>query len=227
MNAADASPPSTPPRSGRWRRILAGLALLVTGGVIGAVVIGPTFGHDWHRGGPYGWHRGYDDGPGWRGRDADRHSWRDDDGPSWRGRDSDRRGWRDDGPRGWRDDGPMRRGGFFPGRMERTVDRVLWSVDASREQREKITTIIDRAVDDLFALRERHLDGRRQIRDALAATNIDRGRIEALRGEQMQLAEAASKRITDALADAAEVLSPEQRSQLARLIERWQRWFRG
>jgi Spy/CpxP family protein refolding chaperone len=225
------APPVQPPRRGGWRRVLAAIALLATGGVIGAIVTSPTFGHDWYRGGPYAWHRGYDDGPGWR----DRRGWRDDDGPGWRGRDSDRRGWRDDGPgwrgrdsdrRSWRDDGPMRRGGGF-GRMERAVDHVLWSVDASREQRDKITTILDGAVDDLFALRDRHLDGRRQIRDALAASTIDRGRIEALRGEQMQLADAASRRITDALTSAAEVLSPEQRSQLARRIDRWHRWFRG
>jgi Spy/CpxP family protein refolding chaperone len=213
------APPVQPPRRGRWRRVLAAIALLATGGVIGAIVTSPTFGHDWYRGGPYGWHRGYDDGPGWRGRDSDRRGWRDDDGPGWRGRDSDRRGWRDDGP--------MRRGGGFPGRMEGMIERVLWSVDASREQREKITTIVEGTVDDLFALREKHLDGRRQIREALAAPTIDRGRIEALRGEQMQLADAASRRITDGLTSAAEVLSPEQRSQLARRIDRWHRWFRG
>ena len=191
------APTSAAPRRGRWRRILAAIALLVTGGVIGAIVSAPTFGQGW---GPYGWHRGYDDGPGWRGRDG--------------------------GPRGWHDDGAMHRSAF-PGRIERAVDRALRSVDASREQRDKITTILDRAVDDIFALREKHLDGRRQIRDALAASTIDRTRIETLRGEQMTLAETASKRITDAFADAAEVLTPEQRSQLARRIERWQRWFRG
>jgi periplasmic protein CpxP/Spy len=220
MNSSETqtpAPSAEPPRRSRWRRVLTAIALLATGGVIGALVTSPTFGHDWYRGGPYGWHRGYDDGPGWRGRDSERRGWRDDD----------RRGWRDrdDGRRGWRDDGPPGRGGF--GRLERRVDRVLWSVDASREQRDKITAIVDRTLDDLFALRDRHLDGRRQIREALAASSIDRSRIEALRGEQMQLAEAASKRITDALVDAAEVLSPEQRSQLARRIERWQRWFRG
>jgi Spy/CpxP family protein refolding chaperone len=177
--------------------------LLVTGGVIGAVVIGPTFGQGW---GPYGWHRGYDDGPGWRGEG---------------------RGWRGDGPgwRGWH--GGPRHGGFFGGRMERMVDRALWSVDATREQRDKVTTIFERAADDVFALRAQHLEGRRQIREALAAPTVDRARIEAVRGDQMKLAETASKRITDAFADAAEVLTPEQRAQLARRIERWQRWFLG
>ena len=210
--------PAEPPRRrSRWRTVLAATALLVTGGVIGAVVTAPTFGQGW--GGPYGWHRGYDDGPRWRDRDDGPRGWRDDD----------RRGGRDDDRRGWRDGGPhrMHRGGFMPGRIERMVDRALWSVDASREQRDKITGIVDQAADDLFAMREKHLEGRRQLRDALAAATVDRNRIESLRTEQMMLADAASKRITGAFADAAEVLTPEQRSTLARHIERWQRWFRG
>ena len=71
MNATESQAPAPSaaairPR-GRWRRVLAAIALLATGGVIGAVVTSPSFGQGW--GGPYGWHRGYDDGPGWRGRD--------------------------------------------------------------------------------------------------------------------------------------------------------------
>lgn len=196
-------------RPSRWRRALVAIALLATGGVIGAVVTAPSFGQGW--GGPYGWHRGYDDGPGWRGRD------------------SGHRGWRDDGPRGWRDGGPhgVHRGGFMPGRIERMVDRALWSVDATKEQRDKVNAIFDKAMDDVFALRDKHLEGRREIRDALAAPTVDRGKIETLRTDQLKLADTASKRITDAFADAAEVLTPDQRAQLARRIERWQRWFRG
>jgi Spy/CpxP family protein refolding chaperone len=121
----------------------------------------------------------------------------------------------------------MHHGGFMPGRIERMVDRALGSVDATREQRDKVTAIFDKAMDDVFALREKHLEGRRQIRDALAAPTVDRGKIEALRTDQLKLADTASKRITDAFADAAEVLTPDQRAQLARRIERWQRWFRG
>jgi Spy/CpxP family protein refolding chaperone len=206
------------------RRILVAVALLATGGVIGAVATAPSFGQGW---GPYGWHRGYDDdGPRWRDRDHGPRGWRDDDRRG--GRDEGRRGWRDDDRRGWRDGHHgMHRGGFMPGRVERMVDRALWSVDATREQRDKITGIADKAMDDLFALRQQHLDGRRQIRDALAAATVDRARIETLRNEQLKLADTASKRVTDAFADAAEVLTPEQRANLARRIERWQRWFRG
>jgi periplasmic protein CpxP/Spy len=210
------SPNAARPRS-RLRRTLVAIALLVTGGVIGALLTAPTFGQGW--GGPYGWHRGYDDGPRWRDRDDGPRGWRDDDRRRWR--DDDRRGWRDGGHHG------MHRGGFMPGRMERMVDRALWSVDATREQRDKVTAIFEKATDDVFAMRQQHLDGRRQIREALTAQTVDRARIDTLRNDQLKLADAASKRITDALADAAEVLTPDQRTQLGRRIERWQRWFRG
>ncbi len=185
-----APPPATPAARPRWRRVLFALALLLGGGVIGAIVASPGhgFGPRWSHGGPYGWDRGY--------QDPTMH-------PAFGG------------------------GGFFPGRIERAVDRVLGGVDASSEQRQKITTIVQRTADDLFALREKHLEGRKQLRDTLAAPQIDRGKIEALRAEQMQLAETASKRISDAIAETAEILTPAQRADLARRLERWQRWRRG
>jgi periplasmic protein CpxP/Spy len=190
-----AAAPPQPRRSGRLRRFLVATALLLTGGVIGAVVTSSShgFGPGWHHG-PPGWH--YYGGGG-------------------------------DGPRGWRDGGDFGARFFLPGRIERGVERALWSVDASTEQRQKITAIFQRAADDLYALRAQHLEGRRQIRDALAAATIDRGRIETLRAEQIKLADAASKRLSDAIADAAETLNPAQRAELARRIERWQRWHRG
>jgi Spy/CpxP family protein refolding chaperone len=56
--------------------------------------------------------------------------------------------------------------------------------------------------------------------ELLAAPAIDRGAIEQLRAEQIQAADAASKRLTQALADVAEVLTPEQRKQLAERMQK-------
>jgi len=147
-----------------------------------------------------------------------------------------RRGWHDDGPRGgpggsgrlgWHG-GPMGGGPFLtPGRIERLVDRGLWAADASSDQKQKITAILRAAADDLYALRQKHLDGRKEIADTLAAPTIDRDKLETLRAQQMQLAEAASKRLTAAVADAGDVLTPAQRAELAKRIEERGRWFRG
>ena len=68
----------------------------------------------------------------------------------------------------------------------------------------------------------------------LTQPTVDRSAIEALRAEQLSLADAASKRFAQALGDAAEVLTPEQRrkidDRLTELRERrgfWHRWHRG
>ncbi|MGE0749891.1 MAG: Spy/CpxP family protein refolding chaperone [Variibacter sp.] len=140
-------------------------------------------------------------------------------------------GWHH-GPHAWMQGGP---GGppafasriFFPGRIERGVDNVMSIVDGSSEQRKKVSAIVEKAADDLYALRAQHLEGRKQLREALAAPTIDHARVETLRTEQLKLADTASKRLTDALVAAAEVLTPAQRAELAQRVERYERWFRG
>ena len=48
-------------------------------------------------------------------------------------------------------------------------------------------------------------------------------RLEDLRRAELQLAESASQRIVTALADVADVLTPEQRAELVKMAERFQR----
>jgi Spy/CpxP family protein refolding chaperone len=53
----------------------------------------------------------------------------------------------------------------------------------------------------------------------LTAPEIDRAALEKLRGEQIRLAESTSQRMLQAMIESAEVLTPEQRTQLQ---ARWQ-----
>ena len=243
MSVNQLVPVPAPQRKRTFRGILYAATLLIAGGVIGAVVAGPTLGQGPGQGqGPDGprWQRGGNDnqqddngrrGPrgfGMRDRDGG-------DGPrmGWRDRDGDgpRMGWRDrDGPRmGWRGgDGPGMGGrGFggmmFPGAIERRVNRVLGAVDASTEQRQKVRSILEAAGNDLYPIRQQRMENRKQIGAALAAATIDRAKIEQLRQEQVKLNDTASKRMTDAITDAAEVLTPAQRAELAKRMERRQR----
>jgi len=75
-------------------------------------------------------------------------------------------------------------------------------------------------------VREKARAARKQAVGLLAADHIDRGAIETLRAEQIQLAEQASKRFTQALADVAEVLTPAQRKQIAERMESFGRGWR-
>jgi Spy/CpxP family protein refolding chaperone len=199
--------PAAPDRKPRrLRRFFIGSALVAAGIIIGIGGSAYSQGRGWSDDGPR-WSRDYDGPRGWFHRDRD--------GPRWFGRDDDddRRGWHHRGFRG---------GSFLtPGRIERMVDRLAWAVDASSEQKQKINTIAQRVAGELAPLRQRHLDGRREMREVLAAPTVDRAKIEALRVEQMKLADEASRHITAAIADAADVLTPAQRADLARRLERF------
>ena len=115
-------------------------------------------------------------------------------------------------------------GGFDPARAEERADRMIRhmsiEVDATAEQQEKLRGIAKNAVKDMAPLREKIFAARQQARNLLVAPTVDRAAIEKLRTEQIATADALSKRFTQALADAAEVLTPEQRQKLEGLLPR-------
>jgi periplasmic protein CpxP/Spy len=126
-------------------------------------------------------------------------------------------------------------GGFMGGsidpaqveqRAERMIKHLAIEVDATADQQAKLITIAKAASGDLLPLRDKAQANRRQGLALLAAANVDRAAIERLRTEQMGLAETASKRIAQALEDAADVLTPEQRKDLVGRITsgRWGWW---
>ena len=76
------------------------------------------------------------------------------------------------------------------------------------------------------ALREKRFAARRTIVDLLSKPTIDRAAIEAQRVEQMRLADAGSTLLTKALADAAEVLTPEQRVAFVKRMQQLRHRYR-
>ena len=94
------------------------------------------------------------------------------------------------------------------------VEHVLKEVDATPEQTAQIKDIVAAATKDLQALRAEHGNARQEMHELFTAATIDRTRLESLRAEHMQALDAASKRCATAIADAAEVLTPEQRKKL-------------
>jgi len=134
----------------------------------------------------------------------------------------------------------MHHGGMFgdpltPAQIDDRIDRMTKhmaiELDATADQQGKIAAIAKAAVGDLRALREKAQAARSQAVALLTAPTIDRTAIERLRTEQIGLAETASKRIAQAVGDAAEVLSPEQRRKVADWVAFgrpwWTRWHRG
>lgn len=102
-------------------------------------------------------------------------------------------------------------------RIDHMINRLL--ADGTAEQKAAVAAIAKAAMNDLQPLRAQHRAAREQGLNLLTAPTIDRAALEQLRVSQMQLADQASKRISQALADAAEVLTPEQRAKLAERVK--------
>src|SRR5262245_15541520 len=87
---------------------------------------------------------------------------------------------------------------FDPAQIDRRVERVIKHLaveaDATAEQQTKLVAIAKGAVNDLLPLREKLHANREKAFDLFTAPTVDRAAIDRLRGEQLALAETASKR---------------------------------
>ena len=106
-------------------------------------------------------------------------------------------------------------------RVERMVKHFAVEVDATPEQKEKLTTIAKGAARDLVPMAGKIKHARQLAIDLMGAETVDRAAIENLRADQIALMDASSKRLTQALADAADVLTVEQRKKLAERAQRF------
>lgn len=109
---------------------------------------------------------------------------------------------------------------------ERALDKTAWvlgRIDASPEQETRINAIVNALVGDLYQLRGPHQEHRRQLIGELARPRLDRDALEQIRTQEIALADSASKAVLNAVADATEALSLEQREELAAMIGRHRR----
>lgn len=141
------------------------------------------------------------------------------------------------GPPSWHGRGFMM-GQMDPAQIEDRADRMVRhlaiEVDGTAEQQERLRAVVKAAVKDLLPMGEQARAARLRGRELFTQPTLDRAAIEAFRAEQIALAEAASKRITQALADAAEILTADQRRQIGNMLPPhpphpgfWRGWHRG
>lgn len=108
----------------------------------------------------------------------------------------------------------------MPGFGGRHAEQMLEMVDASDAQRSQIHQIMDAARKDLQGQHDALRKIREQQMGLFTAPNIDAAAIESLRQQAQTLHEQRSKRMSQALVDAARVLSPEQRAKLAERMKK-------
>ena len=103
--------------------------------------------------------------------------------------------------------------------MSEHVDHVLKhlyiEIDATDAQQAQITPLVKQAVNDLLPMHAQLQAAHVQAVQALTGNTVDRTALEAARVAHLQLADQASKRLTQLLADVDEVLTPAQRTALA------------
>lgn len=124
------------------------------------------------------------------------------------------------GPGGWRSNDPA----TLSRKIDAMVAWALSDIDATPDQRARVATIFKGAANDLLPLRQAHQSARRDSLQLLAAPTVDRARLEALRVQQMQLGDTVTRRMLQAMLDAADVLNPEQRAKLVAQWSERRRW---
>lgn len=118
------------------------------------------------------------------------------------------RGWHM-GPGGQTDPEAMKR------RVDASVRWMLADINATEAQQQRIAGIVEATMKEMAPLREKHREARRSVMELLAKPTVDRAAIESIRAQEIQSADAMSKRFVQSLTEVAEVLTPEQRAQLA------------
>jgi protein CpxP len=116
------------------------------------------------------------------------------------------------------DHGGMGGHGGMHAMMQVHLDKMLTAIDATPEQRERIKSILKTAMTSLGPVHERMAATHSELHRILTAPTIDRGALEQTRSNLMGDLDQASKTLTQAIGDAAEVLTPAQRTKLGTMM---------
>lgn len=100
------------------------------------------------------------------------------------------------------------------------MQRMLDDVQATPEQREQIRRITDAAAADMRSQHEAARSLHQQVGSLLTGPTVDAAAAEALRQQMMAQHDQASRRMMQVMLDIANVLTPEQRQQLAERMAR-------
>ena len=120
--------------------------------------------------------------------------------------------WAQHGPGGHREQGGMF--GGAPEHMGRMIDRMLDGLSATDAQRAQIKQITQAAAADMKAQREAGRALREKGMHIFAAPTVDAAAAEQLRQQMLAQHDQMSRRTLQAMLDASQVLTPEQRAKV-------------
>jgi Spy/CpxP family protein refolding chaperone len=99
--------------------------------------------------------------------------------------------------------------------VDHMLKHLYVEIDATDAQKAQITPLVKQAVSDLLPLHTQLQSAHTQAIQGLTASPVDRAALEASRVAHLQLADQASKRLVQLMADVSDVLTPAQRSAFA------------
>ncbi|MQA19484.1 Spy/CpxP family protein refolding chaperone [Rugamonas rivuli] len=99
--------------------------------------------------------------------------------------------------------------------MDRMLKHLYVEVDATDAQKAKIEPLVKAALADIKPLHQQVHQLHAQLIEQMSAATIDRTALETTRANGLALADQASKRIVQLLADVGDTLTPAQRQKLA------------
>jgi periplasmic protein CpxP/Spy len=100
------------------------------------------------------------------------------------------------------------------------LNAMLTKVGASDAQKTQVEGILKGAFTEMGSAHDAHSAALGKLHELLLAPTIDRAQLETLRADTVRSMDEASRRLVTAFSDAAEVLSPEQRSALAQEVRK-------
>ena len=108
-------------------------------------------------------------------------------------------------------------GEITPEMAARHIDKMVAHLlgDATPEQQAKVKALANAAFADLQPIQAKRRAAHQEGIRVLSEATVNRSALEQVRATEMQLADLGSRRITQALGDIADVLTPAQRIKLA------------
>jgi protein CpxP len=113
-------------------------------------------------------------------------------------------------------------GTMDPAEMNRHVDALVDEVlpDGSAEQKARLAGIIRAAHADIAPFHQQLHQVHARAHELLMQPHVDRAALESLRADEVRQIDATSRRLVRAVADAADMLTPEQRQRLFAQLHR-------
>lgn len=123
------------------------------------------------------------------------------------------------GVHAWRGHQPPQSEAEVHERLDAVAEKAMDRVEATPDQRAGITSTLDDLAGRLWAFHQAHAERHAAVRAVLTADTVDRKELEKIRKEAVSDIDDISADVVDAVADIAEILTPDQRRDLAEMAD--------